>query len=382
MRHLLFSLALLLHAGSVAFSQNYNTPAGWVVTTSGDTLRGTIQDRSAMNERVFFRPEKNTDYREYTPAEIRAFYYEGGFYYKAVPVPGGDDKPVPTFLWCLEEGNLTLYRYKDYFYAEKPAGVLTKLERRDKTEGKHLREDRKYAGILKYLTADCPSIQGKIEKVLLDAGDLAKIVSEYNTCGNPSARPASKPRPSSRFRVEIGARAGVVAGHLEFFDKRDIYDQLAFEGSIGYTAGLLINFPLVGHIFSVQPELMITHRSGTYAGQLNFTTQGRLEVDMTHIQLPIMLYYAFGEKIRPFVAAGGIIGYAVQRKAHRMYPFGEGDLELQGDEAGFRIGTGVGYRWSPHRQVALEYSFERTETLFSNDNFGALSHYITLRTSF
>ncbi len=378
MQNTLFLILMLF--GHAAIAQNVSQ--GWIVNNQGDTVRGVVKEKASMADRVTFRPDDTTDFREFAPADIKAFYYGEGYYYKSVEVPIEAGKPERLFLWCMVEGTLSLYGYQDVFYLEKPSNVFTKLGKKDETKGNYLKEDKKYVGILNYMTSDCPKVKNRVERTKFEAGDLAKTVAAYNDCINPSAQTPSNPK-IFRPKIQKGIRAGIVASNVEFPGEQIFYNTLDFKTMTGYTAGIFFNLALTKSTLFVQPELLLTKKGGYYEGPLGTVGAGRVDVVGTYFQVPVSLYYyPFGQKLRPFVSAGGIYGYATRLKASRSESGAEIPLEMGKDEFGFRGGTGISYQWVAQKQLTLEYVYENTlANKFASNKIRFRSHHISLRFS-
>ena len=90
----------------VSTAQTFNTQPGSLVTQAGDTLQGIIKDRSDVSEQVLFQAEGSSDFKKFTPEEAKSFRVDGGYYYKAMPVPNEDKTTRALFLLCLLEGEI------------------------------------------------------------------------------------------------------------------------------------------------------------------------------------------------------------------------------------------------------------------------------------
>lgn len=136
MKKLVTAIGLLFTAVSV--TAQTNPKAGYIITNDNDTLRGTIDYRTAArNARsCSFMADGETEYKEYLPSEIKGYRLSdtGACYVtKTFPIDG---ELKTFFAEYLLEGGVSLYRYKEstveFFYLVDADGkVATIRETRD-----------------------------------------------------------------------------------------------------------------------------------------------------------------------------------------------------------------------------------------------------------
>ena len=114
MRKAFFLLAVAL-CGSMAVRAQQNPVKGYIITNTGDTIRGTIdyQTRGKMARACHFQREGETSYATYQPGQIAGFrMMDDGVYFvtRRFPVDG---ELQTIFAEYLVQGGMSLYRYED-----------------------------------------------------------------------------------------------------------------------------------------------------------------------------------------------------------------------------------------------------------------------------
>lgn len=123
-----------------------NPKPGFIITLSGDTLRGTIDYRSdGRNAHTcLFRQQGETAFRKYTPDDIAGYRMaDNGAFYVARRVPiDGEEKNV--FVEYLLKGGVSLFYYtenaRDYFYFTDSEGRTAVYEPSVETESHQAKE--------------------------------------------------------------------------------------------------------------------------------------------------------------------------------------------------------------------------------------------------
>ncbi|WP_167851958.1 hypothetical protein [Hymenobacter elongatus] len=102
----------LVALSSVAFAQSDFRP-GYVVPTTGDTLRGEVDYRGEQRQAILcrFRAAANGAEVAYTPAQLRGYGLAQGQHYHSQLLPGA--VPQYVFLEVLALGTLALYHHAD-----------------------------------------------------------------------------------------------------------------------------------------------------------------------------------------------------------------------------------------------------------------------------
>lgn len=361
MKRTLLSLSLLTLLNQCLFAQAYNTQQGYIVTYENDTIPGLIKEQHELSEKILFKPDRSTHFRSYSPDDINMFYYEGGYYYKALQVPVQDDQNQRLFLLSLVEGYLSLYKGQDYFYVAKGNGPLARLEQRDTIIKNYKRKDKRYIRLLNYLTSDCPILQDKLEKIKLTPSDLIKFITAYNHCIDPEADTRVNAE-ATKLKLHTGFRIGSAVSKNKYILEGEIKRNYDFKAEVGYTAGMFFNLSYNDKA-SLQPEVLITKKGGAYQTKLNNLHNEYANFSLTYLQLPISIYYTWPTQgIRPFISAGGVLGYTLSNNSYLDISGRKLDIALDKDEYGYRAGAGLSYVLNNRRRLSIEYIWERSLT--------------------
>jgi hypothetical protein len=55
-----------------------NVKKGYIVSNQNDTISGFIKERSNLTEKISFKKEKEAEFKEYLPIDLKSFYIENG----------------------------------------------------------------------------------------------------------------------------------------------------------------------------------------------------------------------------------------------------------------------------------------------------------------
>lgn len=306
MKNSLYFLLLVILIYQNANGQGYNTLSGYLVTYEQDTIPGLIKDRADLSEKILFKPNNESKFKEYTPSEVALFYYDGGhynngnYYYKAIDIPLQDNESQKRFLLCLVEGELSLYQYKDLYFVRKGLDSLVKLEKKDViVSSSAKRVDKRYIGHLKYLTQNCASIQNKIDRTAYKADDLSKFITAYNQCINPAVKTLASEGRAKR-KVKAGVRVSTVVNKADYFVNGYNVYTYPFNSKTGYSGGLFLQLPFKNKL-AFHPEVLITQKGASYQGKISGLYDEQVDFNITYLQVPLSVYYTFPTyKLRPF----------------------------------------------------------------------------------
>lgn len=385
MRNRIFILSLLLWACfSPVFAQVSITAEGVIVLVNNDTLRGTIKERNP-DQKISIRTQGKTEFREYGIDEVKSVWFQNDYYYKPVRM-SSDPTGEQRFLLCLAEGAIDLFKYKEIFLVKKGNDKPVKLEKNDVRVRDTMKIDTHYRRLLYYLMSDCPAVFKKVSKTEFIDVHLVKLVELYNLCIDPDSRPVSRANPV-RIKLKKGIRAGVAFHRMRYENQQSGSEPdriVTFEPLVAFAGGIFVNFTYADK-FSLQPELLFTKKSGSYRGNLGGIYERAYSIEQTLLQLPVSLYYTFrASKIRPFLSAGGLIGYALQNESQKEFVGAVTIIEANKVEYGYRAGAGIRFDVNAKSALFLEYLFESTgvRTDVLHENFNGKSHHVSVRFGF
>lgn len=195
-----FLLSLPLQA------QIKNFQPGYYYQQAGDSIRAAISQEGSDYLSVQVR-EEDGDIQALSTTDIQGFGFpEQGIHYRKIThtftSAGGEEMMVPRFALVLVDGKNTLFRVElqgnEYFqalsdvknyvyYLQRPLGRVYKLERvEEQLTQSRFRVQEKYRGALRYLMADWPEVNKRVEKLKFRDEDLSGLVTDYNLFLNPT----------------------------------------------------------------------------------------------------------------------------------------------------------------------------------------------------
>jgi Outer membrane protein beta-barrel domain len=355
MKALFLCLAVFFFHVCVSAQQtDYNTKSGFIVSNENDTIRGLIKDYTDLSSQISFKINGQSEFKDYTPKEVRAFQFEGGYYYQAVQLDFAKDERV--FLMRLVDGVMSLYKRQDDFYIIKEKLEPVQLSKKDTLINGYLHRSKRYRGLLKYHTTDCPKIHQTLAELDFTDDDLVEYVTAYNKCVTPE-RAVNVTSEPTKMKIKVGLKGGAVVNGFNYFVKESPYYNENFQPQIGYMGGVWINFSYHDKL-AIQPEINVVQKRA-FAEQANNSS---LNISLTFIQMPVSIYYFFPfKKVRPFVLAGGVLGHAVgsdcYREVYDSYNQKRTQIPLDIDRFGFGFRAGAGIYLKEN--IRIEYVWER-----------------------
>lgn len=300
---LLFLLLIIFIAGGSAQS---DFRKGYVIALEGDTLYGEIDYRGdkRMSSICSFRVDQDSDVKEYTPDEIRAYRFVDSKYFVSKELKG-----KRFFFEYLIKGQLNIYYLRDEksrYYIEKEGVGFVELPFeegiRKAEDGKdYAYETVKHKGILEYFMSDAPELKNDIYSVREPShGALIKIGEKYHNmvCDDEKCIVYEKKQP-------IWIKAEAIGG-VQFYNKRSFdEDDYKLDKEASFTGGVLL------HLNMPSENENLYLRTGVLYGiidylELNYRT-GMFEKRRENVfQVPLQIEYIYGKDtlIKPKIAGG------------------------------------------------------------------------------
>jgi len=369
-------------------AQDINSKQGYIVTLAGDTISGLVKDKTTLNTVVSFKGTNSSEYTDYSPNEIKSFYFDGGYHYESL----SSDEIAQGFFLRVFKGTLSLYQHKDTLYILSPKNEFLEL--------KH-HQDKRYVRTLVYLTSDCARTKEKMENVPYTAADISKLLREYEKCVNPEAK--LDDGDIARTRLKLGFVAGASISSLNYFvdSKYNLYYEDEFNTQAGYLAGAVLNVSY-GKKISVQPGLLIGNRSSTFEGLLYESGSSvkrfvydTTSISITFLNVPVTAYYTFpmGD-LSPYIGLGGSFSMALSDKSTRAtvsslanpftpdseYTVVNVDPITSSDLLGVRLAIGVRKQLTPAKEIQFEYTFDSSlmNRALTDDKARWQTHQLTI----
>ncbi len=307
-RRLLLGATLLLGAATT-HAQRLRPTDDFVVTSTGDTLRGRIRlkGRSAAMLRLY-QPQQAPV--TFTASQVRSYGTNHTLLKVSRPV-GPHGKRL--FLIPLVRGYMSLYAGKDT--ADQ---VRYYLQPQDTT---YVVEAAPTTAVLTYarLFSSCPSLEigsnAFMQRYNYGRSGLMALVTDYNHCRQ---QPSEIVEPPSGVRTMLGVKIGV--GFLHFNPgPGDSYAQLVYgpgpSQSLAIQAGVVALFATRSNL-SIQLEGNYLYFSSTYPppsqaayGTGTYFGLYGVKLQYSQFQVPVLIHYAFGRgSFAPYLNLGPSIG--------------------------------------------------------------------------
>lgn len=210
--------------------RSYPFRAGYVVPAEGDTLRGWVEDRIALERArvVNFKASEAAEPHAYYPDAALGYGFTDGARFVTRRVkPDPDASPRNVFVRVLVEGPRSLYAHafqpgEDRYYVEGegfPLEGLYQIEKEVHRDGRYVRRtQRLYAGTLTRAFQDCNAARNAVEDVRYTARSLTRAVIDYNRCVDPAYAPPVVRADVARSRIALhpGVRVGLGSSTLRW----------------------------------------------------------------------------------------------------------------------------------------------------------------------
>ncbi len=321
---------LCLFCFSVLKAQSEFKP-GFVITQQNDTIKGLIDYSIASKNlnKCDFKEYGKPEIKEYFPAEIKGFRFNGSKFFVSREVVVNGEK-VALFLEFLIDGNVDLYSFNNgttpRFFIQKDDGEIRELfisKKRVKNEQSSLTtENFDYMSTLKTIMADSPRFFTAIGKTAFDTQSLIMLVKRYNNYISSSGSVFYEPQPPD-VKVIFGSFVSYNISTMGM-SSSPLFETIDFQNSGYPSIGVLANTYLLksNRTFSLQASAEL--------GQSKFYGTGIYTPYYTPIfeevyyktlnlkgKLGLKFTYPKG-MIRPTLLAGGNIIYLLKKDGRRV----------------------------------------------------------------
>lgn len=330
----------------------------FVVTTTGDTLRGNliISGRAAVKLR-----QPGGGRAVFSPAEARSYGDKTGVIglSQTVGVHG-----QPQFMVPLVQGPVSLFAGIDkqgdkaYFLQVPDTTYLIGISRQTAQLTFHR------------LLSDCSSLEfGTMQtqnRYPVTYQGLTRLIMDYNACTKPQET-SRVVKSATNFKLSYGLKAGVNTG--DFALSYEAYPG-EVKDATGYQAGLFLEATNKTH-FSLVLEAMYLALRGSYGPGIpspSSPTYSRLiKIDYTQVQIPLLLRYTIGNHaVRPYVNGGVLYAMNISNQSvlmGRLAPTTtfskESDIEGPAKYGlGLTGGTGMKIRLGALPELGLEVRYD------------------------
>jgi hypothetical protein len=312
---LAFGLWLTFH---FAQAQDRSMP-GYIVRVSGDTLHGflKVQGTDESAKQISFKASADDkDFQVYTPDEVKAFQYDGGYLFRAITYPdprpagrgapgtgagvtsdragtgavtgGTSDRAGTVTRTCfgklLVAGELDLYTFTEqswqYFLVRKESTYYLlyddDLQAAPYSQGNFRSE-------LNFLASGCPAMSNAVGSASYTEGGLRAFFQQLDGCLNPN-------QPVQSYHYGVKAHSGF----------------LAYIGGMSYTGRSQFTMEARYRLFWPQLDPNLTFNVGVRFVDLKKLKLGLL-TDYQLFSIPVTIQYDLDMakgRIHPFAYAG------------------------------------------------------------------------------
>lgn len=183
---------LLTISATVSMAQT-NPKSGYIITNTGDTIRGIIDFRTndMLSKKCVFWANGESESKTYTPGDIEGFRFDdnGKYFVTRRLNPYGD--PQLYFAEFMVQGKMNLYciadKYDEYFFFEREDGEMAQLTNRThitsssiQDEKNNLQEKKIQYGKVKVLLQDSWKAADEINETNMTRKKLVNVVRDYH----------------------------------------------------------------------------------------------------------------------------------------------------------------------------------------------------------
>lgn len=274
---------------------------GFVITLSGDTIRGKIDYKTYSQGQSICRLVINQISNDYQSKEVKGYGFIGDKFFSSTVVEG-------FFVEVLVLGEMSLYRNSEVFYIKKNDALYT-LETKDimtESAGRiSVRKDSKWKGFVSLVVSDCLS-GSELKELTFQERSLSKITIDYNKCRNSPVVVFKQDKPWTK--VKTGIFAGFSPSFLTFNDRPDYLSDLYSTVSPFIGFSFAFSSPRVNENLVIYAEPYFSRSSFQnefiYMDRLSPDINYKTEIQFTTVSLPLSLRRSISKKNNFYIVGG------------------------------------------------------------------------------
>ena len=192
MKKVIFILYLSFFSAAFSIAQ-VNPKPGYVITNTGDTVRGILDFRTndILSKRCMFQANGENEFKTYNPGDIESFRFDHNGKYFVTRRLNVYGDPQLYFAEFMVQGKMNLYcvadKYAEYFFFEREDGEMAQFTNRSlissssiQEEKSNQQEKKEQYGKVKILLKDSwKAVQDMNEKDL-SRKKLVNVVRDYH----------------------------------------------------------------------------------------------------------------------------------------------------------------------------------------------------------
>lgn len=310
-----------------------NFRPGYVLLSTGDTLRGEVDSRDARASglRCLFRLTPQAEAIPYLPGMLRGYGFTAeNQYYRSLTLAVGDAAPQSYFFQVLVDGPASLYllvddERRDEYYVGLPNqplallkhGIVQVVRNNEVTSA----VQTGYRNTLAAVLADCPVVQKQLPRLPFQQSQLIDIVATYNS--KCSGGQPLRPQPGgTKSYMSFGIMAGVARQNLTYEGYPYPEGGSVESAHTGVAVGPVFKFSTnrLGQRFALVASILYEPEKYALEGIAPSTngsspTRFRQTFDLGYLRFPLMIRYTYPcGKVSPLAEAGISIAYAIKAK--------------------------------------------------------------------
>ena len=350
---------------SVALSMaQINPKPGYVITNTGDTIRGILDFRTneKLSRQCLFRANGDSEGKTYKPGDIEGFRFDNNGKYFVTRRLNVYGTPELFFAEFMVQGKMNLYcvadDYCEYFFFEREDGEMAQLVNRAMISSSSLQDEmenqqqkKEQVGRVKLLLSDSWRAADGMNKIDMTRKQLVDVVRDYHrdVCTDGSSCMVYEYKPESdRVKAHFKAFAGFAyyAKERTVKQDRDLGDE-NYSGS-AFDFGLGVEMDIERLVKGGSLELGISY-SPKAKFEHDLLVRGGHEPSHTTYEkgrwtYAIGMVKRFGSgKIQPLFRVGGFYSLNFGNKETRTY-MGDKIVDKEWENTthyGFYLGAGA-----------------------------------------
>jgi hypothetical protein len=327
----LLIISILITCPMVSLGQKVaDKAAGYIITSGGDTLRGTLTiPRFVTDEGITLYQANQGAGNKYTVKDVRAFGLQDGRRFVKLYIPSslnpesGRVDSTTVFFQHLIAGKVNFYRY-DFNVARHnegqphvPSETVQYFISIDNSTPIGVQR-RSYQPVLAAIYKDCPAVVRLVPRTTFTERALGNLALHYDTLCQTTTKAYDYrlPEEPNTIRLLVSLRAGLQYSQLTYRSSDYFIGGDATYSTLpAYAVELrLVNKNAWSIIAGVQHSSMRTRVNKYQQAQLGTTNAGQslvlpASVEIKSWQVPILVRYTLGNHIvQPYLAIGPQFG--------------------------------------------------------------------------
>ncbi len=321
------SLFILLAVLSIVAIAQTNPKSGYVITNTGDTIRGIIDFRTneKLSKQCNFYADGGSTCKTYVPGDIEGFRFDDNGKYFVTRRLNVDGNLGLYFAEFMVQGKMNLYcvvnNSDEYFFFEREDGEMAQLTNRSvnlshsvqafQEEKQHLQEKKAQYGKVTTLLKDSWKALDDMKEKDMTRKKLVNVVRDYHSdvCTDGSKCMVYEyNEKSDKIKSHFKAFAGYAYYSQERTDHQYFLDENYPGSAMEIGIGIEMDFERVVKGGSVELGLSYSPKTSSEHNIQQYGQTVRSRYEKGRITVSVGVVKRFGEgKILPLVRGGGFV---------------------------------------------------------------------------